>query len=64
MVDQTYDVFVGTLYPLEACTIFLQLGSEILQSLLRLFGLGLDGLLPSKFSIVVNGTRECCKGSV
>lgn len=61
---ETYNVLVGALYALEAGTVFIQLCPEVLQSLLRLFGLCLHRLLSRELAIVVDGAGECCEGGV
>lgn len=51
---ETYNIFIGALYPLEALSIFVQLSTKVLESLERLLLFRLYGLLLCKLAIVVD----------
>lgn len=54
----TYNVFIHALDPLEAGPVLVQVAAERLQSLERLFLLGVHRLLLGQSGIVVDGARK------
>lgn len=62
--EDTHDVLVCALYPLEAVSVLVELGAEVLQPLKCLFLLRLDGLLFGELAIVVDCASERREGGI